>query len=243
MIGMVLAAGAGRRLGPMTRELPKALLAVDGKRTILDIVVSNLARAGVDEIVVITGYRADAIDSRAAELEAAHRVPVRTIHNDRGEVWNNAYSLWLGREHFARGVVLVNGDTVHPPTVEATLLAARGPGVLLAVDEAKELGDEEMKVQVTPQRQVLRISKRIDPAGAHGEYIGVSMIEPKIAGALADALCATWQADPSQYYEDGFQRLAAERGDVFATPIGAVDWVEVDDAHDLSRARDIACRC
>ena len=49
------------------------------------------------------------------------------MHNDKAEEWNNAYSLWLAREHFAEGVLLVNGDTVHPVSVEETLLAARGP--------------------------------------------------------------------------------------------------------------------
>ena len=49
------------------------------------------------------------------------------VFNDKAEEWNNAYSLWCAREHFAEGVLLVNGDTVHPPSVQETLLAARGP--------------------------------------------------------------------------------------------------------------------
>ena len=48
------------------------------------------------------------------------------MDNDRAEEWNNAYSLWLARDHFAAGALLVNGDTVHPVSVEKTLLAAAG---------------------------------------------------------------------------------------------------------------------
>jgi hypothetical protein len=59
---------------------------------------------------------------------------------------------------------------------------------------------------------------------------------------LADALEATWRRDPSLYYEDGFQELVDRGGEVLTAPIGAVEWVEVDDGQDLARAREIACR-
>ena len=85
-----------------------------------------------------------------------------------------------------------------------------------------------------------RISKEIDPARAAGEYIGVALIEPAAAGPLADALEATWQRDPSLYYEDGFQELADRGGEIHVAPIGDVDWVEVDDHRDLARARELA---
>ncbi len=124
MIGMVLAAGAGRRLRPDTDTLPKALLPVDGPVTILDITLRNLAAVGLRDIVIVVGYRADAVRDRVAGLEREHGVRLTLVDNDRAEEWNNAYSLWLAREHFAAGALLVNGDTVHPVSVEKTLLAA-----------------------------------------------------------------------------------------------------------------------
>ena len=128
MIGMVLAAGASRRLRPDTDELPKALLPVAGETTILDIALRNLAAVGLHEVVIIVGHAAHAIADRTAELEAVHGVTLELVHNGRALEWNNAYSLWLAREYFSRGVLLVNGDTVHPVSVEKTLLAARGSG-------------------------------------------------------------------------------------------------------------------
>ena len=124
MIGMVLAAGAGRRLRPDTDALPKALLPVDGRVTILDIALRNLAAVGLHDIVIVVGYAADAVRDRLAGLEREHGVRLTLVDNDRAEEWNNAYSLWLAREHFAAGALLVNGDTVHPVSVEKTLLAA-----------------------------------------------------------------------------------------------------------------------
>jgi choline kinase len=100
-----------------------------------------------------------------------------------------------------------------------------------------------MKVHLSGEGLLDRINKRLDPATAEGEYIGLTLIEPAAAQPLADALEATWRRDPQLYYEDGFQEFADRGGRVGIAPIGAVEWVEVDDAADLARAREIACRC
>jgi choline kinase len=244
VIGMVLAAGAGRRLLPDTSDLPKALLPVAGTTTILDIALRNLAAVGLADVVVVVGHAAQAIAERVPELERSHGVRLTLVPNDRALEWNNAYSLWLAREHFGRGALLVNGDTVHPVSVEKTLLAARGAaGVVLAIDNVKPLADEEMKVVLDGRGLLARITKRMDPALADGEYIGATLIEAAAARSLAGALEATWRRDPGLYYEDGYQELADRGGHVAVAPIGAVEWVEVDDHNDLRRAREIAVHC
>ncbi|HEX4063534.1 MAG TPA: phosphocholine cytidylyltransferase family protein [Streptosporangiaceae bacterium] len=249
MIGMVLAAGAGRRLAPDTDALPKTLLAVDGQDTILDIALRNLAAVGLREIVVVVGHAAEAIEARAPGLQRRYGVTLTLLPNDRALEWNNAYSLWLASDYFGRGVLLVNGDTVHPVSVEKTLLAAAneaapdGPGVIIAVDDVKPLADEEMKVVLDARGLLARITKRMDPASAYGEYIGATLIRPEAAAPLAGALEATWRRDPGLYYEDGYQELVDRGGAVAIAPIGAVEWVEVDNHDDLRRARVIAGRC
>jgi choline kinase len=242
MIGLVLAAGAGRRLRPYTDQLPKALVPVDGETTILDIALRNLAAVGLADVTVVVGYAAAAVERLRPDLEARHGVRLTLVHNDRAEEWNNAYSLWLARDAFADGALLVNGDTVHPVSVERTLLANRGPQILLAVDDRKKLGEEEMKTVFGDDGRLTRITKLMEPADAHGEYIGATLIEPDAAAGLAEALEATWRRDPGLYYEDGYQEYADRGGEVRAAPIGDVDWVEVDNHDDLARAREIACR-
>jgi len=72
-----------------------------------------------------------------------------------------------------------------------------------------------------------------------GPFVGVPASG---ADALIDALERTWQHDPSRFYEDAFQLLADERVRIGAAPIGDVDWVEIDDHIDLTRALELACR-
>ena len=242
MIGLVLAAGAGRRLRPYTDTLPKALVPVDGDTTILDITLRNLAAVGLTDVTIVVGYRAEAVEQRQAELQEKYGVTLSLVYNDKADEWNNAYSLWLARDHFAQGALLVNGDTVHPVSVEQTLLAQRGPSILLAVDNVKQLADEEMKTVFDADGRLTRITKLMDPAEAFGEYIGATVIEPEAADGLADALRTTFERDPDLYYEDGYQEFAARGGEVRAATIGDVPWVEVDNHDDLGRARDIACR-
>ena len=243
MIGMVLAAGAGRRLRPYTDTLPKALVPVDGDTTILDIALRNLAAVDLRDVVVVVGYAAGAVEERKAALEQRYGVDLTLVHNDKAEIWNNAYSMWLAREHFTEGVLMVNGDTVHPVSVEETLLSQRGPDVLLALDTEKVLAEEEMKVQVDEQGALTRITKLMDPASAYGEYIGATLIEPAASPRLADALQATFERDPDLYYEDGYQEMVDRGHPIGVTSIpSGTQWVEVDDHADLARAREIACR-
>lgn len=242
MIGLVLAAGAGRRLRPYTDTLPKALVPVDGETTIMDISLRNLAAAGLTDVTIVVGYQARAVEERQDAFEDKYGVKITLVHNDKAEEWNNAYSLWTARDHFAAGMLMVNGDTVHPVGVEQTLLAQRGPSILLAIDNVKKLADEEMKTIFNADGQLTRITKLMEPAEAFGEYIGVNIIEGSTASALADALKTTWERNPDLYYEDGFQEYANRGGEVRAATIGEVEWVEVDNHDDLARAREIACR-
>ena len=242
MIGMVLAAGAGRRLQPLTDDLPKTLLQIDDERSILELAVGNLKQVGIEDVVVVTGFAAARVDERRPELEKRYGVRLELVENPKAEEWNNAYSLWCARDAFGEGVLLVNGDTVHPASVEERLLASRGEDIVLAIDDDLDrLSEESMKVGLSEEGFMRRITKQLPMDVARGEYIGLTLIEPAAAGPLAEALEATWRRDPQLYYEDGFQEFVDRGGTVGTAPIGAVDWVEVDDHDDLGRARELAC--
>ena len=235
MIGLILAAGAGRRLRPYTDTLPKALVPIADGRTVLQATLENFAEVGLRDVAIVVGYCADAIERRVGSFERDLGVSIELVQNDRAEEWNNAYSLWCAREHIARGAVLANGDTLHPASVEQTLLEVERANIALALDCLKALHDEEMKVELDATGRVAAISKSLSWDAA-GEYIGVAVLPAPRAGVLVDALERTWTADPGRFYEDAFQLLADEGEPIDVAPIGAVDWVEIDDHADLERA-------
>jgi choline kinase len=240
--GLVLAAGAGRRLRPYTDELPKALVPLGAGQTVLGSTLRNFAEVGITEAVVVVGFRAGVVEAQLPRLEAESGVSVTLVHNEHAEDRNNAYSLWCARDLLEqRDVLLANGDTLHPASVQKVLLAAGGDRVALAVDHGKKLGAEEMKVRLDSRGCVQRISKEL-PFDVDGEYIGVAYLPAARGSELVYALARTWVADEQRYYEDAFQLLADEGEPVEAVDIGSVDWIEIDDLVDLARAEVLVCQ-
>ena len=241
MIGLILAAGAGRRLRPYTDTLPKALVPLDDRRSVMDLTLANFAAVGLTDVAVVVGYQSEAVVQRVPQFERDYGVTIELVHNDKAEEWNNAYSLWCARDVMGDGAILANGDTIHPVSVEHLLLDATNDRITLAVDNVKVLGEEEMKVRLDRDGRVRIITKLMDPATAAGEYIGVCRIPGELAVDLADALQTTFHRDPNLYYEDGFQELVDRGQNVATVAIGEVPWIEVDTLADLERAREITC--
>lgn len=244
MIGVILAAGIGSRLRPLTERLPKALLSVGQGDTLLDCALSMLGRAGVERTVVVTGFAAGEIEDRLEDLEHRHAMAIATVFNPGWARRNNAYSLWIARRELRDGAILVNADTLFPVSVldELGALPELDYDIALAADMDKSLGAEEMKLHVDPRGYVTDVSKDLDPVLADGEYIGVARIAAGAAERLEDALAATWRDRPDAYYEDGFQRLIDQGGRVLSVPFRRMPWVEVDDHADLALARTLHCR-
>ena len=241
MIGLILAAGAGRRLKPYTDTLPKALIPVAENTSVMDVILNNFSQVGLKEVAVVVGYAAKEVENRKKSFEEKYNLNLELIFNDKAEIWNNAYSLWCARDLFTQPVILSNGDTVHPVDVEKILLANRNESITLAIDNVKKLAEEEMKVTTDCAGNLARINKLLNPEEAYGEYIGVTMIEPAAKDALALSLEATWKQDTTLYYEDGYQEYVDRGGKVYLQPIGDLSWVEVDNHDDLEKARKIAC--
>ena len=242
MIGVILGAGVGSRLGDLTADRPKPLLEVSTGRTIADTVLANLAKVGVEDVVIVAGYRIDRLMDCVDRLERDHGVAITVVANPFYRTRNNCYSLWLARHWFERDVLLANGDTMHHPDVERSLLDVdAGEALVLAVQRGHAMAAEEMKVAVDDGGRVTGLSKALDPVTAHGEYIGVARLRPSAGSLLTESLQAVIRRDPGLYYEDAFAHFAREGGSVSLADIGAAPWVEVDTEDDLGRARELAC--
>ena len=154
MIGVILAAGMAKRLRPLTDERPKCLLKV-GERTLLQRTVDAMLAAGINELVVVTGYRANMI--RDFLTETYPSLTIHFIDNVDYEHNNNIFSLWLTRPYTeGRDFLLMDSDILCDPRAVAEV-AAR-PVSALAVNR-HELGEEEMKVVVDSGMHITEVSK------------------------------------------------------------------------------------
>ena len=142
MKAVILAAGRGGRLRAAVGDRPKCLARI-GARTLIERQIQTLRACGVDDVVVVAGYR-------AAQVRAACGPRVDIVHNARFATTNSLYSLWLARDRVAGGFVVLNGDVLFHPQLLWDLLTARyDDALLMAAREADAtFSDEEMKVQV-----------------------------------------------------------------------------------------------
>ncbi len=235
MKAVILAAGIGSRLAPLTNDRPKALVEVLGK-SFLFRQLELLTRAGIPsrDIVIVGGYKVERVHEALAR--GGHECAV--VVNDRYEPWNNFYSLLVAKPALAGCDFLqLDGDVVLDERLLPRMIAAPGEAVL-AVDCRGQLDDEAMKVQLDGGGRVVAIAKPLDPARCAGEYIGVA----KLSAAAAREVFAELAKFPGEgltheYYEHAFHRLSSAG----RVPFGIVDVhdctvLEIDDAEDLRRA-------
>lgn len=244
MIGVVLGAGRGSRLGPLTADVPKPLIPLDDQRTILDVSLANFAELGISEVVVVAGYLINRLMDETPHLEKRYGIALTIVANPYFSLRNNCFSLLCARQWFRDDVVLANGDTLHHVDIDRLLLRDRSDAaIVLAVQRGRKMAEEEMKVAVDSAGLVTGLSKDIDPSTAHGEYIGVALLRSSAGEALVQSLLEVVERTPHLYYEDGFAHFARRGGAVTTVDIGELPWQEVDTEADLEAARSLVCLC
>jgi choline kinase len=232
-VAVILAAGVGSRLRPLTLDRPKCLVPLDGE-TILGRMVRLLTAAGVRELVVSTGYAAPMV---AAALQGA-AMRVTLVHNPDYEVTQNAVSLRRALDVAPPGpVIKFDGDLVF----SAALLARGldGDGSVVLVDDRAPPRDEAMKVACEAER-ALRFGKGLDPAMCRGESIGVERFSAEDRETITAVLREAHDAGETNcYYEDLYDRAIARGVSLRVVSVADLPWTEVDDHDDLARARSL----
>lgn len=235
-LGVILAAGMAKRLRPLTDKCPKCLLAV-GERTLLQRTVDAMMKAGINELVVVTGYKAEMI----RDFLTAH-YPSLTIHfidNPDYAHNNNIFSLWLTRPFTeGREFLLSDSDILFNPQIIATVLATEGDA--LAVNR-HELGEEEMKVIVDDNSRVVEISKVCAIEKAIGESVGFEKMTADYSKALFAELEQMIEREGliDIFYERAFERLIPQ-GHTF-TVVDTTKYfsIELDTPEDFENAKKL----
>jgi len=233
MIGVILAAGMARRLRPLTDDRPKCLLSVGGQ-TLIEHTVDAMQGAGIDELVVVTGYRADMLRTFLTDHYPALRI--HFIDNSDYEHNNNIFSLWLTRPLTdGRDFLLMDSDIYCDPALVAHIAAQSGTA--LAV-QRHELGDEEVKVITDDEGYVSEISKTCSIAAAMGESVGIERIAADYSTALFRELeqMIDHEGLIDVFYELAFERLIAQGHRFRAIDTTHFQSMELDTVEDFERA-------
>ena len=243
MIGVILAAGMAKRLRPLTDTKPKCLLKV-GERTLLERTVDAMRQAGIQEFLVVTGYRGEMIrefledySSRSSSIRTSSSFTF--LDNTDYEHNNNIYSLWMGCQK-VRGCdfLLMDSDILCDPA--AVVRIAQEQTSALAVNR-HELGEEEMKVVVDAHNRITEISKTCRPEDAMGESVGIEKITADYSEALARELdqMILQEGLIDIFYERAFERLIPQGHTFKVVDTTHYFSYELDTPEDFQRAQEL----
>lgn len=225
---VLLAAGLGSRLGPLTKGVPKALIPVDGE-TLLVRAVRFAALLSPSEIVVVGGFGHEDVRAELARRDLGVRLVENPSFRD-----GNLVSLLTARPHVHGDFLLMNVDHIYRPAI-AERVRPPVEEVTAFVDVDRALGADDMKVARDGQDRVRAIAKTLTEFDAG--YVGMTRVpEPALARYWAAAEQVAASEGRAVHVERILARLAASERPPHCRDISGIGWLEVD----LSEERDLA---
>jgi choline kinase len=227
---IVLAAGMGRRLRPHTTELPKCLLRVGGK-TIVERLLGQLRAAGVAEVVLVVGYRAELVERGVRVL--ADRPPVRFVRNLDYERTNSIVSLLATVPFWDEDFVVVDSDLLVSPRLLERLLAV--PGNAMVVDAGRAPEEVDMAVELRAG-MVWDLGKDLPAERSSGESVPLSRFSVAGGARLGRILRRMVDEGATDVWYQYAIRVLAKETRIAALPARSDEWIEVDRPDDLAAA-------
>jgi choline kinase len=233
MDAVILNAGEGKRLRPLTNLKPKCLLKLNNA-TILEYQLINLIRCGIRNVVMVVGYRQSQIVEETRNKN--FNLEIKFIKNPIYYKTNTVYSLWLAREFIKDDFIFVNGDVVFHKEVLERMLKSNYD-TCIAV-EKKEVNEEEVKVHLV-SNLVKAIGKDLELSRVHGEFVGIARFSKSFNHLLFENLNkVVEQGGIDEFFEVALDG-ALEHYRVYAVDVSDLLCIEVDNLEDYYEAKRI----
>ncbi len=238
---VILAAGSGQRLRPLTDNQPKCLVLVGGE-SILFRTLSTLVQYGIREVVIVIGHEGQKI------IDATHdtfpELQVTFVWAKRYETTNNICSLWEARDHCDEDILLIESDVVFEGEVLRRMLEVDGNAMAIAPHRSWLSGTV---VRTSEDRNVTSMFLGSDQDAAFRyddtfKTANIYRLEKRfLAERYIPALCdEVAQGNVDSYYESILRDLMASgEADFTGVDIGDRLWYEVDDEKDLKAAEKL----
>ena len=245
MIGVILSAGMGTRLMPLTKEIPKTMLEINGM-TLLERMIRNCIDAGINKFIVIVGYNMEKVTELCPQIAEKYDIEIKAIANEKYDITNTSVSTYLAskfiEENDLDDFVLINGDNVVDPKIISNIVASNNTGMI--IDNFKELNEESFKLIIDDESfneertiangKINSIGKGLDIPSSTGEFIGVSKVVSDDVAEFNRILESLIEEDPQNYYDFAFKDLSIIKTIDFVLTNG-LKWTEIDDHNDWEK--------
>ena len=249
MIGVILAAGMGTRLMPLTKEIPKALLKIN-ETTLLERMIKNCIDADISKFIVIVGYNKDKVIDICPIIAKKYNIKIKPIVNEKYDVTNTSVSTYLASKYIEENdlddFILVNGDNIVDPEIITRLVASENTSMI--IDNFKELNEESFKLIIDDELynedktiatcKINSIGKGLDIASSNGEFIGVSKVIKDDISEFNEILEGLIEEDSQNYYDFAYKDLSQIKTIDFILTNG-LKWTEIDDHNDWEFAQKL----
>ena len=229
MRAIILAAGAGTRLSPLTNGCPKCLVPM-GDRLLVDYQIEALAAAGVDDIVLVVGYEAEQIRAHCGD-------GARYIDNPDYLNTNSIYSLYLAREELDADTFLFNCDILFHPEAAVRLRDARYANVV-AIDKGVERVSGEMNVILDGEGRIRAISKALDPEQTQAQSAQLVRFNAEGARQVRQEIEVLMQQDQKDQFPTSSYGPLIDQGLLYGVDISDLPWTEIDYLADYEAAQE-----
>lgn len=237
MKAIVLSAGQGKRLLPLTADKPKCLLPVHGDASVLEVQLRALARCGVERASVVIGFGAEHVDRQLAATPIPG-LSVETLFNPFYAHSDNLATCWLARHEMGEDFVLLNGDTIFEDAALRRVLSGPPSPVTVTIDHKIAYDDDDMKVSIDDAGRLLAIGKTLKTEMVNGESIGLLCFRGSGPKLFREALERGIRAPSAlrAWYLSVVNELAQETA-VDTASVRGFWWREIDSPADLEDAR------
>ena len=234
MIAVILAAGTGTRLMPLTRDIPKPLLEINDI-SLLERMMKNCISSGVNEFIIVSGHKKERVMEKIEYLENKYPVKISTVENKRYSQTNTSCSVSLAINQLDDDVLIINGDNVVDEGIISGLLEIKETA--LVVDNYKQLNEESFKLRIE-NNAIMEIGKEINIDTASGEFIGVSKVSKNDLSMFKSILEDLIAENVQNYYDLAYKDLSTKsRIKYFYT--NGLKWTEIDDKNDWEYAHTL----
>jgi choline kinase len=227
---VILAAGMGTRLRSEHKDMPKGFLELGG-RPIIDDSIMRLEHAGIQDIVIVTGYQAEYYHKLALRYDGL----VQVVHNPEYADSGSMYSLYCARDVIDEGFLLLESDLIYESRALDVLLSSDAQDVVL-LSGPTNAGDE-VYVEA-PGGKLVNMSKdRASLSSVAGELVGISKISRGLFALMKHIAAEAFETSLKSDYETDCLVAAAQRWDIACPVVQDLIWAEIDDPDHLERAR------
>jgi len=232
---IILAAGKGERLMPLTRNTPKSLLELGNGITVLESQLNSIKMCGIKEVVIVCGYKVEQIEAKVKDYDSEN---IKIVYNPFYDVSNNLISAWMARYELQDDFVLVNGDDVFHHRVLEGLLNCDGE-ICMVIDRKERYDEDDMKV-VTKENRVYTVSKDIPLEEVNGESIGMMKFQGNGKKKFVTTLenMVRKKENLNIFYLAALQQIMDDYFPVHYYECSADDWGEIDFHPDLDLIRE-----